>query len=149
MIAKKILRELINEKLKDADALLSKRRYGSALYISGYALELALKLNICKIFKFTLGFPEGKADYIIYQNSLKHQKTLFDTIPKIKEIKNHDLNKLLFYSGAELNIKLNFLSEWNLIVSWNPEMRYKILKIRKQEAADKVQAVKKIVQNIL
>lgn len=59
------------------------------------------------------------------------------------------MNKLLFYSGSELNVKLNFLDQWNLILSWDPEMRYKISKIRKQEAVAKVNAIKTIIRNIL
>lgn len=148
MIPNKVLRELIKQKLKDADALLSKRRYSTAFYISGYALELALKLKICKIFKFKLGFPESKIEFSMYQNNSK-QKTLYETIPKIKDIRNHDLNKLLFYSGNEFNVKLNFFNEWNFIVSWDPVIRYKILKINKQEAVTKINAVKTLIQNIL
>lgn len=58
MIPKTTLRELINQKLKDADVLIANRRYPAAIYIAGYALELALKLKVCKIFKFAQGFPE-------------------------------------------------------------------------------------------
>ena len=149
MISKKILRELIEQKLSDADILIANRRYASAIYISGYALELALKLKICKIFKFAQGFPENKTEFIFYQNSLKSQPLLAGTITQIKEIKSHDLNKLLFYSGVEVQIKLNFLTEWNLVAGWDPEMRYKIQKVPKREAVKKVTAIKIIVQNIL
>lgn len=149
MISKKILRELVYQKLKDADILIANRRYASAIYIAGYALELALKLKICKIFKFAQGFPENKREFIFYQNSAKSQPLLAGTITQIKDIRNHDLNKLLFYSGVEVQIKLNFLNEWNLAVSWDPEMRYKIQKILKREAVSKVTAIKTIVQNIL
>jgi hypothetical protein len=149
MISKKDLRELVNQKLKDANALMAKKRYATAIYIAGYALELALKLKICKIFKFAQGFPENKTDFSIYQNSSTQQPTLFSTISKIKDIRNHDLNKLLFYSGTEYNVKLNLITEWNLVVSWNPEMRYKILIIRKQEAETKIKAIKTLIQNIL
>lgn len=120
MILKNTLRELVDQKLKDADVLIANRRYSAAIYISGYALELALKLNICNIFKFTQGFPEDKVEFGVYQNKLKSQKHLANTITKIKDIKNHDLNKLLFYSGVEYQIKLNYLNEWDLVVSWDP-----------------------------
>lgn len=149
MISKKILRELVDQKLKDAEVLIDNRRYASAIYMAGYALEVALKLKICKIFKFVQGFPENKQEFILYQNTAKSQPLLAGTITQIKEIRNHDLNKLIFYSGVEFQIKLNFLPEWNLAVSWNPEMRYKIEKVLKTEATNKVAAIKTIVQNIL
>jgi len=120
MISNKTLRELIDQKLKDADVLITKRRYATAIYISGYAIELALKLKICKLFKFGQGFPENKVEFTIYQNSAKSQQLLLGAITQIKDIRNHDLNKLLFYSGVEYQIKLNYLYEWNLVVSWDP-----------------------------
>lgn len=144
-----MLRELVDQKLKDAEILIANRRYASAIYIAGYALELALKLKICKIFKFAEGFPESKAEFIFYQNSVKSQPLLAGTISQIKDIRNHDLNKLLFYSGAEYQIRLNFLNEWNLVVSWNPEMRYKLQKVLKSQAVSNVKAIKILVQNLL
>lgn len=149
MIAKKTLRELVDQKLKDAEVLIANRRYATAVYMAGYALELALKLKICKIFKFAQGFPENKAEFIIYQNNAKSQPILAGTITQIKDIRNHDLNKLLFYSGVEFRIKLNYLNEWNLVVSWDPEMRYKVQKVLKREAVNKVTAIETLIQNIL
>jgi hypothetical protein len=149
MISKKTLKELIDQKLKDADVLVANRRYATAIYIAGYALELALKLKICKIFKFAQGFPENKIEFDVYQNSVKSQLLLADTITQIKDIRNHDLNKLLFYSGVEYKIKLHYLNNWNLVVGWNPEMRYKVQKVLKSEATNNVNAVRTIIKNIL
>jgi hypothetical protein len=149
MISKKNLRVLIEQRLKDADILLANRRYAAGIYISGYALELTLKLKICKIFKFATGFPENKAEFLFYQSNAKSQPLLAGTIRQIKDIRNHDLEKLLYYSGVEYQVKLNFLSEWNTAVSWNPEIRYKLSKILKKEAEIKVEAIKMIIQNIL
>lgn len=79
----------------------------------------------------------------------KNQKLLAGAITQIKDIRNHDLNKLLFYSGVEFKVKLNYLSEWNLVVGWDPEMRYKVQKVLKKEAVSKVNAIKTLIQNIL
>lgn len=38
--------------------------------------------------------------------------------------KTHDLEVLLHLSGFETKIKANFLSEWSIAISWNPEIRY-------------------------
>ena len=149
MISKKDLKELVNLRLKDADVLIENRRYNTAFYIGGYALEIALKLKVCKIFKFEQGFPESKLDFSFYQNSSKHQPLLNNTISKIKDIRNHDLNKLLFYSGVEYDIKLNHLAEWNLAITWNTEMRYNTQRFLKKDAANKLNSIKKLIQNIL
>ena len=133
MISKKTLLELVDQKLKDAEVLIANRRYASAIYMAGYALELALKLKICKIFKFVQGFTENKAEFITYQNSAKSQPLLAGTITQIKDIRNHDLNKLLFYSGVEFRIKLNYLNEWNLVVSWDLKWDIKFKKFLKEK----------------
>jgi hypothetical protein len=148
MIDKKILQILIGQKLKDADVLLANNRYSSAVYLAGYALEIALKLKICKIFKFVNGFPETKTDFNYYQSSSKSQPLLAGAINQIKDIKHHELNKLLFYSGAEYNVKLTLLREWNLVVTWTPEMRYSIKRISKRNAIENVAAIKSIIQSI-
>ncbi len=149
MISIKTLRELIDQKLKDAEALINKKRYSTAIYILGYAIEVALKLKICKLLKFSQGFPENKTEFGIYQNNAKTQNLLYGAIVQLKDIKHHDLNKLLFYSGVEYQIKLNYLAEWNLIVDWNPDMRYKIQKFLKKDALEKANATKLLIQNIL
>lgn len=149
MIDKKILRTLIIQKLKDADVLVANNRYSCAIYIAGYALEIALKRKICKIFKFVNGFPENKSEFVLYQNNLKSQPLLAGAITQIRDIKHHDLNKLLFYSGAEYKVKLTLLKEWTLVVTWNPEMRYSMNKIVKKHAIDNIAAIKIIVASLL
>lgn len=71
MISRKILRELIDHKLKDADILFVNRRYASAIYMAGYALELALKLRICKILNLRKGFRKTKRNFMRIKTALK------------------------------------------------------------------------------
>lgn len=149
MIPKDILSALISQKLKDVDVLIANRRYSAAMYLAGYAVELALRLKIRKIFKFEKGFPENKAEFSLYQNSVKSQKLLVGAITQLRDIRNHDLNRLLFFSGVEYTIKSKFLNEWNLVFGWDPEIRYKLQKVLKKEAVNNVEAIKIIVKNIL
>jgi hypothetical protein len=108
-----------------------------------------LKLKICKIFRFAKGFPENKAEFTYYQNSVKSQPLLAGAITQIRDIKHHELNKLLFYSGAEYTVKLTLLREWNLAVTWTPEMRYSTDRILKRNAIENIAAIKTIIQSIL
>jgi hypothetical protein len=80
----------------------------------GYCVELALKKKICHNFNFTNGFPETKNELAVY-----------GTYPfKIGEIKSHDLETLLFYSGYETHIKTNYFEDWRTVRTWSSEMRY-------------------------
>jgi len=43
----KQLRDIARERIKDAEALFGAERYEGAMYICGYAVEIALKARIC------------------------------------------------------------------------------------------------------
>ena len=45
------LRKIAKARLKDAEALLAAHRYDGAIYLCGYAVELALKARICQTLK--------------------------------------------------------------------------------------------------
>ena len=57
MILRTELRKLVRARLKDAEVLCANRRYAGAVYLCGYAVELALKERICKTLGWQ-GFPE-------------------------------------------------------------------------------------------
>ncbi|MBX7045170.1 MAG: hypothetical protein K1X86_04955 [Ignavibacteria bacterium] len=138
MISKFLLKKLINQRIRDAESLIKKRCYYSSKYISGYAIELALKYKICKMYRFSKGFPETKEEFRKYFDnpnfSQKQNKELRIVISALKEIKTHDLSKLLYYSGEESRIKAACFDEWAIAFSWKPEMRYKLVPTKKHEA---------------
>ncbi|HEX2786853.1 MAG TPA: hypothetical protein VHP32_03035 [Ignavibacteria bacterium] len=144
MIAKPLLRKLVKQKLKDAEALISKKRYYSSIYISGYAIELALKHEICKIYKFKRGFPETSSEFNSYTSTL-----YLNPYITINDIRNHNLQRLLQFSGAITRINSECQNEWNNIITWNPEIRYKILTTRKNVALVNLDEVKIVVNIIL
>jgi hypothetical protein len=47
MIPIKELLKISQARLRDSDALLGAHRYDGAIYLCGYAIELALKARIC------------------------------------------------------------------------------------------------------
>ena len=51
---------------------------------------------------------------------------LGNEIKDLREIRNHNLQKLLYYSGQEFTIKAELLEEWTNILYWNPELRYNL-----------------------
>lgn len=148
MISKPILRDLANQRMKDSMALFEKRRYHTSFYIAGYAIEMALKYKICKMYFFTKGFPETPVELQQYYKQIK-TKGVRAIISKIHEIKHHDFAKLLLYSGEEYNIKKNHFNEWLIALQWSPEMRYKHLIIKKTIAHNNLKAITILLKSIL
>lgn len=129
MIPIKDLIILCREKEIDAQALLNAKRYDSAVYLSGYVVELALKIRICKTLKWEKYPPNNAQDF--------------------KAFKTHSLEFLLICSGKETLIKKNHLTLWSYFTSnWNSEMRYDNRKITKQAATEVLNA-SKTLQNII
>jgi HEPN domain-containing protein len=106
MIDRDELRRIAQARLEDAEVLLRASRYDGAIYVCGYAVELALKARICETLNWS-GYPSTRAEFQDYQT-----------------LRTHDLNVLLRLSGIEDRIKTDFAAEWRTAATWNPEARY-------------------------
>jgi hypothetical protein len=62
MIPRRELRRLAFARLKDARALYAAGRYDAALYLCGYAVEIALKARICRTLRWE-GFPQTRKQF--------------------------------------------------------------------------------------
>ena len=107
MISIEALRAIGEAKLEDARVLLENDRIDGAAYLCGYAIELALKAQICRTLGWK-GYPQTAKEFEGYQS-----------------FKTHRLDVLLHLSGQEQRIKAERLKEWSAIEKWNPEARYK------------------------
>jgi hypothetical protein len=119
MILHQTLKYLIANRLKDAGVLISRRRYPASVYIAGYAIEIALKYKICRSLQFWQGFPETKQEFSNYLPVLKQHNA--GSLIQLGNIRHHNLDKLLVYSGVEYEIRKNFESEWEIVTQWSPE----------------------------
>ncbi len=106
MIARNNLRKIARAKLKDAEILYKNRRYDSAIYLCGYAVEAILKARICRTLKWS-GFPETRGEFQSYQS-----------------FRTHNLEVLLNLSGVREKILDEYSTEWTDVSKWSPEMRY-------------------------
>lgn len=106
MIQKSEIKKLARARLVDSKALCKAKRYDGAVYICGYVAELGLKLRICKTLNWD-GFPSTNNEFRDFRS-----------------FKTHNINVLLSLSGVEQKIKTQYLPEWSLITSWDPEARY-------------------------
>lgn len=150
MIPKERLKWLSHQRILDAEILVDNERYLSALYLSGYAIEVALKYNICKMYSFGRGFPENNKEFLTYEKRFATMENIPEIIKELKDIRHHNLSELLKYSGREKRVKENSYDEWeNVSITWNPQMRYHDATFPKDRAINFVNDVKKIVSELL
>jgi hypothetical protein len=107
MVDRYELRRTAQARLEYAEALLRAGRYDGAVYICGYAVELVLKARIYETLNWT-GYQSNRGEFQHYQT-----------------FRTHDLDILLSLSSTEDRIKAGFLTEWHIVASWNPELRYR------------------------
>jgi hypothetical protein len=101
------LRKTVKAYLKDSEILFRNRRYDRTIYLCGYAVEIALKLRICKTLQWS-GFPENNKEF-----------------SNLTSFRTHNLDVLLQLSGRETIIKSAYMADWSIVAQWDPEVRYK------------------------
>jgi HEPN domain-containing protein len=123
VIAAAELARLAQDRASDAHALRSAGRYDGAVYLAGYAVELALKARICT----TLGwpsFPETPGEF-----------------KGLASFRTHDLDLLLRLSGVEGRILSDASDDWEIVRAWRPELRYSTRRATNAESVRFEQAV--------
>lgn len=129
MIGQPELTGIARARIADAEALSRSNRYDGAVYLCGYAVEIALKVRVCRTLEWA-GFPDSAKDFKEYQS-----------------FKTHDLDVLLHLSGVEKRVKKNFLPEWSVVGTWNSEMRYNpIGNATKESAEHMIEASKTLME---
>jgi hypothetical protein len=107
MLARSDLTKIARARLRDAEVLYRSRKYDGAIYLCGYAVEIALKARICKALAW-LGYPSTGGEFQNYQS-----------------FRTHNLHVLLRLSGVEERAKTTLMTEWSAVAAWDPEARYK------------------------
>lgn len=147
MISIKTFPYLIANKMRDARILMENRRFPAAVYIAGYAVEIALKYRICRTLGFTNGFPETKEELRTYL-AAPNATTMQTPSIEIWDIRNHDLGRLLFHAGMKDKIETHFQTEWNFVLQWDPANRYRKVRTLENYAIAFLKAAKKIMKEI-
>ena len=128
MIPAPDLKAISRARLRDAKVLLKGKRLDGAVYLCGYAVELALKARMCRTLNWH-EFPETSAEF-----------------KGLQSVKTHDLEILLRLSGVEARIKTKHMAEWSVVLDWDPEKRYQTVgKFTEQKAGDIVAAATKLL----
>jgi len=127
MIRTTDVKGIARARLQDADILLTSERYDGAIYLCGYAIELALKARICQTLKWA-GYPQTNVEFKDYLS-----------------FKTHDLDVLLHLTGREQGIKTRFFAEWSAVAQWNPTARYQLIGTAKEADAKLMISAAKIL----
>lgn len=127
------LRSTSREHLRAATILRRSRAYDSAVYLCWYAVEIALKVRICRTLKWQ-GFPESKKEF---EGKLS--------------LKVHDLNALLDFTSIQARFQqMPLRGAWETVQAWNPEQRYRQGGIRTAaEADDMISATRDLLKALL
>ena len=131
MITRSDLTEIARARLKDAEVLLHSRRYDGAIYLCGYAVEIALKAKICLTLSWP-GYPSTRGEFQNYQT-----------------FRTHDLDVLLHLSGVEERVKTTLLAAWSDVAAWDPEVRYKPIGSATKQDAELMIASAKVLSRAL
>jgi len=121
---------LAAERLDDAAALLKAGRYACAYYISGYAVECALKACIARKMNQDEFPPKDAAKYYV-----------------------HDIPKLLDIAGLgsafakEVSQDAAFRANWAVVKDWSEESRYQSR--QQQQAQEMLDAVNDFQHGVL
>jgi hypothetical protein len=143
----KQLTELAKSRLEEAEILFASQKYDAAVYLGGYAIELAIKAKICQVLKWPEFPPSLPGDC----------KKIFDKLYSKDFVKTHnvaDLCDFLFcLSGTTTSEEIKnagLRNEWAQFSSrnsgWSEENRYKpIDSLTESEARDKIEDIKKLL----
>ena len=107
MITISALNGTAREYLRAAKLLRTRHSYDAAVYLCGYAVEIALKARICRTLNWMTGFPETNSEFRAKSG-----------------LKTHDLEGLLEYTALHGPAKLRYFAEWAVVNKWKPEQRY-------------------------
>jgi hypothetical protein len=120
MISTKDLRAIARARLRDAQVLLNGKRFDGAFYLSGYAVELALKARICRTLKWP-DFPRSGREF-----------------EDFRSLRTHSLEVLLKFSGVAERVTARHAAEWAVVVRWDPEKRYQAIGALQPDEAEQM-----------
>ena len=127
------IKQLVQVRLKDAQALYDVARFDGSVYLCGYALELGLKARICRNLQWDKYPPTAGRDYASF--------------------KTHNLAVLLNLTGLESHITRlgsSYCADWSIVASWNPESRYNPMgNITEPKAQNMLDSTKIILEQVL
>jgi hypothetical protein len=140
MIPISTLKQFARTRLDEARILRDAKKYNGAMYLCGYAVEVALKWGICTRLKWPY-FPESGKDLEASKPKATDREIKSADSMKVLcgALFTHDLLALAWLSGSRYKLYRTSKSEsaWNLIrTNWDVNLRYQIRTTKARETAD-------------
>lgn len=133
MLKRTKLKFIARTRLTEARILFYRKKYDGAVYLCGYAIELALKRKIAEVLDWR-GYPETEQEF-----------------SGLNSFKIHKLGLLLKLSGLERQWqkKSRLFAKWQIVQRWDPEIRYReIGRLSKSDAKETIDASEKILKEL-
>jgi len=141
------------EKLLDAKCLLDGERFDGAIYMAGYALEIAIKVKLCHS-KEMPAFPDAEDEWkdingalIKFDNTWKKPNNAFDK--ESKSWKVHLSEELVNKLNESLKNQILANRGWGKIKLWSVDLRYRRSMATKSQATGFMNEIQNIANNIL
>lgn len=110
MLSKIDLEKLAQVRLEDAILLFQSDKPSSAYYLAGYAVELALKVCISKLFLSNV-IPDKALVNAIYTHNLTELLNISGLLPEFKD---------------DTKTNHNLAANWGIVSKWNEASRYQL-----------------------
>ncbi len=134
------LKKIAETRLRDSEILFDGNRYDGTIYLSGYVIELALKATIAK--EQNTDFPETPDEFRqLNTNMVAKLSPLQKKTVRIHELR--DLVRLTDFINVIGN-DVNIGAYWDMVVTWNPEIRYARIGATHAEAEQQLEAVREL-----
>lgn len=141
------------EKLLDAKCLLDGERFDGAIYMAGYALEIAIKVKLCHS-KEMPAFPDTYNEWKDvagalkkFDNTWKKPDNAFDK--ESKSWKEHLSEELVEKLDEPLKSQILVDRDWNKVRIWSVDLRYRRNMATKSQATGFINAIENIANNTL
>ena len=131
MITRADLTKTARAHFRDAGILYKRGSYDGAVYLCGYAVEIALKARICRTLRWT-GFPSTSGEF---QN--------------VKSVQTHSFDALLLFTGMETRILPALTAQWVQVKNWSPELRYSRVGTQSETDAAEMMTATRILLGVL
>ncbi|MDY3552393.1 HEPN domain-containing protein [Gemmata sp. JC717] len=124
--------QLAEVRLVEANALLDLGHWDGAYYLTGYAVELALKACVIKLLMATDAFPDKDFS---------------------RECYTHDLSRLVKVAGLEADLTAalaaspGLMSRWRWVLIWSEHKRYH--RVTESESRELYDAVASLTDGVL
>ena len=108
MLSRNDLQRLCQVRLEDATLLMQAKKSSSAYYLAGYAVELAIKACISRMFQSDV-IPDKGFVNAVYTHNLEALMNMSGLLPELK---------------ARMKEDAVFGSLWGVVSKWNESSRY-------------------------